>query len=163
MTEQNTCDPDALTYQCVCGDGTTPNITMYTQTLPFFICQEWGNECVSNCGQDNTCAANCRQQHPCGAQSPQRQNTSTLSSTMMSSTTSGSPAGATVSGGQTIYTGFGGAAASSTGGDSGNGGAQQTAAAGSSGAGRAAALQAGQTFGLLALMGGLFGGFAVLL
>jgi len=84
----------------------------------------------------------------------------------MSSTSSGSPGGATVTGGQTVYTGFGGAAASSTGGNGGNGGsgsAQQTAAAGSSGAGRAAALQAGQTFGLLALMGGLFGGFALLL
>lgn len=51
---------DQLTYTCVCDNGVSPNITQYSQTLPFFVCQEWGNQCVANCNGDNTCADSCR-------------------------------------------------------------------------------------------------------
>nr|OQO30556.1 hypothetical protein B0A51_01182 [Rachicladosporium sp. CCFEE 5018] len=159
----NTCDAQSLTYSCVCSDGTSPNITEYTQTLPFFICQEWGNQCSSNCGTDNTCVAACRQNHPCGAQSPIRANTSTLTSTM-SSTMSGSSTGAaaSVTGGETVYSGFAGASASQT---SGGGAAAASASAtGASSAGtRVVAMQFGQSAGFLALGAAFFGGFAFLL
>jgi hypothetical protein len=72
-TTSNECDPDALTYSCVCENGVSPNITQYSQTLPFFICQEWGNQCVNACSS-NTCADKCRADHPCGAQSPYKGN-----------------------------------------------------------------------------------------
>ncbi|KAI1463985.1 uncharacterized protein F4812DRAFT_218457 [Daldinia caldariorum] len=72
----NECDPQALTYGCVCGDNKQPNVSEYSLTLPYFVCQEWGDQCVKNCGQDNTCASSCREDHPCGAQNPTRSNTS---------------------------------------------------------------------------------------
>jgi hypothetical protein len=60
-TESNECDSDALTYTCVCENGIVPNVTQYSQTLPFYICQAWGNNCVKNCGNGaNTCANACR-------------------------------------------------------------------------------------------------------
>jgi hypothetical protein len=59
-TVDNECDPDALTYSCVCENNVSPNITQYSQTLPFFICQEWGNQCVTGCNGNNTCADSCR-------------------------------------------------------------------------------------------------------
>lgn len=59
-TEQNDCDSDALTYTCVCENGVAPNITEYSQTLPYFICQQWGNTCVENCNGDNSCQSACR-------------------------------------------------------------------------------------------------------
>lgn len=59
-TETNTCDSDNLTYQCVCDNGLSPNITQYSQTLPYFICQQWGNNCVAGCNGDNTCQSKCR-------------------------------------------------------------------------------------------------------
>jgi hypothetical protein len=59
-TEQNDCDSDALTYTCVCDNGVAPNITEYSQTLPYFICQQWGNTCVENCNGDSTCQSACR-------------------------------------------------------------------------------------------------------
>ncbi|KAL1879320.1 hypothetical protein VTK73DRAFT_7157 [Phialemonium thermophilum] len=82
-TLTNTCDPDSLTYGCVCGNGLQPNVSEYTLTLPYFVCTEWGNQCVKDCGDDGSCASSCRQDHPCGALSPQRENktTSTASST----------------------------------------------------------------------------------
>jgi len=56
-------------------------VTEYTLTLPYFVCTEWGTQCVKNCGSNNACASSCRQDHPCGALSPQRVNT-TSSATM---------------------------------------------------------------------------------
>ncbi|EME79776.1 uncharacterized protein MYCFIDRAFT_112372, partial [Pseudocercospora fijiensis CIRAD86] len=88
-TESNTCDATSLTYSCVCDNGLSPNVSEYSQTLPYYICTEWGSQCVSNCRNDNTCAAACRQDHPCGALNPKRQNTSTLTRTMTSSATAG--------------------------------------------------------------------------
>ncbi|CAO2657071.1 Nn.00g058740.m01.CDS01 [Neocucurbitaria sp. VM-36] len=107
-TTDNDCDPDTLTYSCVCENGVSPNITQYSQTLPFFICQEWGNQCVSNCNGVNTCANDCRANHPCGAQSPYLGNSSLLST--MSSTAA--PTGSATN--KIPVTGFGGATATST-------------------------------------------------
>ncbi|KAK0309373.1 hypothetical protein LTS16_003236 [Friedmanniomyces endolithicus] len=165
-TQQNACDPAQLTYACICGNGLSPNISEYSQTLPFFLCQEWGNECVANCNGDNLCQSNCRSQHPCGAQNPTRQNTSTLvvstSTTAGGSQTSGGAAGATTSG---VFSGFAGA--SSTGGAAAStaGGAASSATKASAAANnmRAAALDVGRAFGLVGVVGLMFGGFAVLL
>jgi hypothetical protein len=33
---------------------------MYSQTLPFYICQQWGTQCVAGCNGDNTCSDSCR-------------------------------------------------------------------------------------------------------
>lgn len=78
--ERNTCP-----FNCVCGNNQRPNVTEYTLTLPYFICQEWGNQCVKACSGDNECQGKCRQDHPCGAQSPKKYNTSTT--TMLPSAT----------------------------------------------------------------------------
>jgi hypothetical protein len=88
-TVSNECDPDALTYSCVCENNIVPNVTQYSQTLPFYICQAWGNNCVANCGTGaNTCADACRADHPCGAQSPYRGNTSIPTTSTASATAS---------------------------------------------------------------------------
>ncbi|KAK4550311.1 hypothetical protein LTR36_003278 [Oleoguttula mirabilis] len=160
VTEANSCDPTTLTYSCICSNGLSPNVTEYSQTLPYYICSQWGDQCVANCGGDNICASDCRSEHPCGAQNPVRQNTSTLSKTMSKTGSSSLPLGATTSGGQTVYTGFAGVTASSTGS---SGDASASASAGGAASIRVAALNAGQTFGLLAVAGALFGGFAILL
>lgn len=154
-TESNTCDADSLTYSCVCSNGLSPNVTEYSQTLPYYICQEWGTECVSNCGSDSSCASNCRSQHPCGAQNPTRANSSTITSTMSKTNTASGQAGATTNSEGTVYTGFGGSAAT--------GSAAAEASSGGAAGVRVAALNVGQTFGLLGLAGALFGGFAILL
>lgn len=143
-TETNSCDANALQYACVCANGQSPNISQYSQTLPFFICQEWGNQCVSNCDGDTSCASDCRSQHPCGAQDPFKGNKSTAVTT----TSSAAPGSNTA-----IYSGFAG----QSGGSGGSG--QSNAAA----AVKVWALGAGQTFGTLAVVGGFLGGFALLL
>lgn len=142
-TIQNDCDPDALTYACVCENNVAPNITLYSQTLPFYICQEWGNQCERNCGNNNVCASACRQDHPCGAQEVQRPNTTARSTTLSATASQTEKASIPV-------TGFGGATA--TGSNNGNG---QGAAS--------ATLNLGQSYGLAILFAGVFAGFALIL
>ncbi|KAI0007616.1 hypothetical protein F4779DRAFT_496714 [Xylariaceae sp. FL0662B] len=98
----NTCDPEQLTYGCLCGDNKQPNVSEYSLTLPYYVCQEWGTQCVAGCGQDNQCAASCQQDHPCGALNPQGPNktSSTIPSATASGTQSSDP--------NAVYTGLGG-------------------------------------------------------
>ncbi|KAI0437009.1 hypothetical protein F4803DRAFT_178134 [Xylaria telfairii] len=102
--ETNDCDPLALTYGCVCENGMSPNLSEYSLTLPFFICQEWGNQCVTACNGDASCASDCREKHPCGALKPTLVNTT---SSMSTPTPTGTGAAATTSAGQ-IFDGLGG-------------------------------------------------------
>jgi len=153
-TEQNDCDSDALTYTCVCETGVAPNITEYSQTLPYFICQQWGNTCVENCNGDNSCQSACREDHPCGAQDPYRGNTSlptTMASTAAATGTDGSAS-------NTIpVTGFGGASETgSSDSDNNNGGSNDQGGAGS-------IFMPNAGLGLAAVFGSVFLGFAVLL
>lgn len=88
-----------LTYGCLCNDGTTPNTSEYSLTLPYFTCVEWVSQCVAACSGDSDCQGACQQDHPCGASDPKQYNaTTTASSTTASSTSDGS----------TVYTGLNG-------------------------------------------------------
>lgn len=106
QTRENDCVAKTLTYSCVCSNGISPNVSQYSLTLPYYICQEWGNQCVAACGQDNACSSACREDHPCGAQDPRKYNGTTTSA-------AGShPATSTPKGG---YSGFADGHASSSG------------------------------------------------
>ncbi|KAH6634030.1 hypothetical protein B0J18DRAFT_415085 [Chaetomium sp. MPI-SDFR-AT-0129] len=141
----NTCDPDSLTYGCVCSDGKQPNVTEYTLTLPYYVCTEWGNQCVTACGNDNTCASECREKHPCGAQRPHSNATSTTVSPTASATSTSTPS----PDGQ-AFDGFGDGSGDDSQGKGGNGNA-------------AGALRFGDSYGLAMVAGGLFAGFALVL
>ncbi|KAM3435663.1 hypothetical protein NHJ13734_005418 [Beauveria thailandica] len=133
----NDCDPEKLTYGCLCGDNKQPNVSEYTLSIPYYVCTEWGRQCVAAC-KDNTCASDCLQKHPCGATNPQRSNASATPSSEASATKSGS-------GG--IYTGPPGSA---------NGGS------GSKKTGAGSALEIGRSYGFAVVFVGMFAGFAML-
>ncbi|KAL2018579.1 hypothetical protein VTK56DRAFT_621 [Thermocarpiscus australiensis] len=134
----NTCDPETLTYGCVCSDNKQPNMSEYTLTLPYHVCMRWGDQCVAACGSDNICAASCRQDHPCGAQHPTLVN-STKTSTM--------PATSTAAATSQVFSGLAD-------------GSQGNVGGGDSAAG---ALRFGSSYGIAVVAAGLFAGFAVLL
>jgi len=142
----NNCDPVALSYGCLCGNNLQPNVSEYSLTLPYFVCTEWGNQCVTQCGEDNTCAAACRQDHPCGAQSPRTNYTSTTSSSEPTGT-----AAASTSANQ-VFDGIPGATTTAS---SANGGQTSKNAA--------AALEFGRGYGFAVVAGSLFAGFALML
>lgn len=143
-TKVNVCNPDTLTYGCICGDGLQPNVSEYSLTLPYFVCQEWGNQCVAKCGNSNTCASDCRQNHPCGAQDPTKVNT-----TKTATVTTASATGSSTNTDDTIYTDVGSSTSTSTADSKDKGGA-------------AMALEAGSRWGLAVVLGSMFAGFALL-
>jgi hypothetical protein len=108
-------------------------------TLPYYVCTEWGNQCVTACGSNNQCSSDCREKHPCGAQNPTRVNQTTSTSTSASATATAT---------NQVFNGL---ADGSSNGNSNNG---------KSGAG---GLRFADSFGLAVVAGGLFAGFAMLL
>jgi len=85
---ENECDPETLGYSCICENNITPNLTAWSQTIPYYKCTTWGNQCVDGCNGVQTCQSDCRQKHPCGPQDvfkgngtvPQSSTTSALPS-----------------------------------------------------------------------------------
>ncbi|KAK6583382.1 hypothetical protein PZA11_004458 [Diplocarpon coronariae] len=147
-TEANDCDADSLAYDCICGNGLTPNLTEYSQTLPYFTCTEYGSQCVAACNGNSQCQSACRDDHPCGAQNPTRVNLSTVTT---SSTKS--PAGATNG---VVYNGLGDAGATTA---SSSSDAKETGTK----SGSEMALNAGRSYGLAVVFAGIFAGFALVL
>lgn len=86
-TQLNSCDPSNLSYGCVCANGASPNVTEFSLTLPYYVCQEWTGQCVTGCGQDSQCAYSCRADHPCGATKPTLTNTTSSASAATATTT----------------------------------------------------------------------------
>ena len=101
---------DTLNYNCVCAsNGLAPNISEYSQTIPYFICTENNSNCVTACNGASSCQSDCREKNPCGAQDPKRVNESTASAS--ASKTVGAAASTAADG--AVYTGFGDSGSSS--------------------------------------------------
>lgn len=135
----------SLSYGCLCGNNLQPNVSEYSLTLPYFVCTEWGTQCVAKCGSDSSCASSCRQDHPCGALKPRTNYTTTTSSSTPTGT-----AAATTSANQ-VFDGIPGATTTSS---SSSGQASKNAAA---------AVEFGRGYGLVVVAGSLFAGFALML
>lgn len=121
----------------------------YSLTIPYFTCQEWGNQCVDGCKGDAGCATSCREDNPCGAQDPERVNI-TSTSTSLAPGTSQTDA-STTDDGTTIFT--------DTPGGGSNGGSSGSSSGNDEGA--ASLLTLGSAYGLTVVMGGMFLGFAL--
>lgn len=103
----------ALTYNCVCSTMSTPNITQYTQTLPYFTCQQY----IANCVASTNSAAVQKQcmSIQCGSMDSTRAATggAAASSGSASSTAAGAGAAAS-SGGASVASGASSAAGTAT-------------------------------------------------
>ncbi|KAL2870019.1 uncharacterized protein BJX67DRAFT_303116 [Aspergillus lucknowensis] len=83
----NDCDPESLSYRCVCDNGQSPNASEYSQTIPYYLCTEQNNRCVDACPQtDASCQDQCRTANPCGAQNPKLANTTSTGGTTATNT-----------------------------------------------------------------------------
>lgn len=153
-TAANDCDAETLVYNCVCEiNGLAPNVSEYSQTIPYFICTESNNNCVTACNGASSCQAACRENRPCGAQDPTRVNISTVSTSATS--TNGGAAASTASDGA-VYTGFGGSAATTDAPSD-----EEDTSTGTNAA--AVLLNVGQLYGLGVVVAGMFAGFSLLL
>src|SRR5436305_11910372 len=95
----NTCIPTTLEYSCVCQDGSTPNLALYMDTIPYHICETYVAQCVQNqTGPGGSAAAQhaCQTNNVCGSLDPAKATfTSSSSSSSMLSTASATGSAAT--------------------------------------------------------------------
>ncbi|KAI5302813.1 hypothetical protein KEM56_000333 [Ascosphaera pollenicola] len=62
IASKNTCNPSTLSFNCVCGDGSTPNVAEYRNTLPFFVCEENFGQCINAHPNDLAGQKDCKSQ-----------------------------------------------------------------------------------------------------
>jgi hypothetical protein len=122
-------------------------VSEYSLTLPFYVCQEWGNQCVQDCAGSASCASDCRENNPCGATNPKKYNTT---STATDTAAVKATASATDDS-NTVYTDTPGSED-----DDDSDSAESTKSNG------AAVIEVGRTWGLTIVLGTMFAGFAML-
>lgn len=59
-----------FTFSCECEDGTTPDVSKYKSTLPYFICEETFAQCISNNAGDAAGQKTCKEDKNCGTIEP---------------------------------------------------------------------------------------------
>jgi hypothetical protein len=92
----NNTSQTTLDWTCTCINGNTPNFTDYTQTMPFYICQQWIANCVASNQGDAEAQFACRtvvcgSTEPNSTESADEDTPSSTSSASSSSATSGTP------------------------------------------------------------------------
>ncbi|KAI2226680.1 hypothetical protein LOZ12_004967 [Ophidiomyces ophidiicola] len=96
FARSNRCDANLLTFDCVCGDGTVPNVSDYMNTLPYFVCQANYAQCIQNHPNDLDGQTKCKEgQKSCGTRKASSSDSS--SSTTSSATPSRTDTAATSS------------------------------------------------------------------
>ncbi|KAL1304872.1 hypothetical protein AAFC00_003795 [Neodothiora populina] len=151
----NTCDSNTLTYNCTCATGSTPNITDFQQTLPFFICQQWITDCVAGHPNDLDGITACHSV-TCGDRNASSASSSSSSSSSASSTSSAaasSSSGAAASATSAAASATSGAASA----------ASSAAAATSSSAASSAAIGVAMNYGTGVLAAGMLAVFGLAL
>jgi hypothetical protein len=85
---------NTLNYTCTCTDGSSPNISAYQQTIPFYECQQWKTDCVAAHPNDLDGQTGCLSV-TCGnlnASSGESSTSSSMASTATASSTGSSAA-----------------------------------------------------------------------
>lgn len=90
FAKDNRCNAGSLAFKCVCGNGTTPDVAKYTNTLPFFVCQANFGQCIKNSPDDAAAQKKCKnEQSKCGKLKASESDSS--SKTTLSTTSSSKP------------------------------------------------------------------------
>ncbi|OKL60810.1 hypothetical protein UA08_03910 [Talaromyces atroroseus] len=86
----NTCDSTTLDFSCTCANGTTPDLSPYENTIPFYVCQETYIQCINNNPNDLQAQDNCKANATCGTIILGASSTTSSSSSSSASSTSSS-------------------------------------------------------------------------
>ncbi|KAH8698277.1 hypothetical protein BGW36DRAFT_425989 [Talaromyces proteolyticus] len=101
----NDCDPTTLNFDCTCINGTVPDVSIYINTIPFYVCQANFAQCIKNHPNDQQGQDQCSASATCGSLTASVASSTTSTSSVASSTstsvskvtTSASPTAATAS------------------------------------------------------------------
>lgn len=57
---------NTLKFDCVCADGTTPDVSQYQQSVPFYVCEANYGQCIDAHPNDANGQRACKQAANCG-------------------------------------------------------------------------------------------------
>lgn len=77
----NDCFWEDLYFDCICKGDFRPNMTEYSQTIPYNLCMQSKQACANNCGNNQDCVTLCFETKNCGATDPRRVNVTSTSTT----------------------------------------------------------------------------------
>ncbi|KAJ5120585.1 uncharacterized protein N7515_009973 [Penicillium bovifimosum] len=86
-TRLNSCDSNTLDFSCVCADGSTPDVTPFKQTVPFFVCQANYGQCINSHPDDAEGQRTCKKNAVCGSKNATEEADSSSSSTTTAAST----------------------------------------------------------------------------
>ncbi|OXV06603.1 hypothetical protein Egran_05627 [Elaphomyces granulatus] len=86
----NDCESDTLTFHCVCINGTVPNVALYQNTIPFYVCNSNYGQCIKNNPSDVDAQRQCKNGlASCGTLNASASIASTTTSTSATTLTTG--------------------------------------------------------------------------
>ncbi|KAK9776882.1 putative Extracellular membrane protein CFEM domain-containing protein [Seiridium cardinale] len=96
----NNCDPATLDYTCTCTSGTSPDMNEYQDSLPYYICTQAFDNCISANVGSQTGQANCTTtiKDQCGTKLASDSSSSTTSAASSTGTATGTATAASSSG-----------------------------------------------------------------
>ncbi|KAJ5782793.1 hypothetical protein N7457_004567 [Penicillium paradoxum] len=86
-TKLNSCDPNTLIFSCVCSDDSTPDVSPYKQTVPFYVCQANFGQCINSHPNDAEGQRACKKSAVCGSKNASAETTTSSTTTSASTTT----------------------------------------------------------------------------
>ncbi|KAK2768753.1 hypothetical protein FQN54_000609 [Arachnomyces sp. PD_36] len=72
---KNECSTETFTFTCECGDGTTPDMTEYKDTLPYYICEATFAQCIEANASDADAQETCKENRDCGSKDASKAET----------------------------------------------------------------------------------------
>lgn len=76
-----------LQFNCVCADGSVPDVSPYIETVPFYVCEETYGQCINAHPNDAEGQRACKAAATCGSKNASAEDT-TMSSTTTAASTS---------------------------------------------------------------------------
>jgi hypothetical protein len=59
-----------LTYSCICNNGSAPDLAVYQNTMPFYLCQAEFAACIAANAQSASGQQGCKKTYVCGSLDP---------------------------------------------------------------------------------------------
>lgn len=74
-------------FSCVCSDNSTPDVSEYIQTVPFYVCQDAYGQCIRSHPDDAEAQRACKKAMNCGTKNASETSTTSSSASSSASTT----------------------------------------------------------------------------
>jgi hypothetical protein len=75
-----------LKFNCICADGSVPDVSPYVETVPFYVCEETYGQCINSHPNDAEGQRACKAAATCGSKNATAEDTTSSTTTAASTT-----------------------------------------------------------------------------